>query len=276
MFLTVYHEPILPSFAPRSDHAARRRTVNPAHARSLADLRAGVCRELAAVPAPLRLGHHEARFPRRIPDFTDVEVGWLDSAFLATYAIGQIPGGMAGDRFGPRAMLSILALVWSLATVGVAWTGGFWRLAGARGCLRPCPGRCLSRSQQDDATWFPLATRTSVQGMVTAMGRIGAAVRPVIIATFLMGRLDLSWQTALGDQHSGRHPGDRLLARACAIRPANIPGRTTAEQRLLCIPPSPADAPAMRSRRRAARSALPSQVRADAAMVTSASCSALR
>src|SRR5437762_3280927 len=71
-------------------------------------------------------------FREEYPDFSDVEIGWLDSAFLATYAFGQIPGGMAGDRFGPRAVLSILALVWSLAMLGVSWTAGFWRLIGAR------------------------------------------------------------------------------------------------------------------------------------------------
>src|ERR1017187_8501902 len=66
------------------------------------------------------------------PDLSAVELGWLDSAFLATYAIGQIPSGMAGDRFGPRAVLSVLTLLGSVAVLGVAWTGGFWRLIGAR------------------------------------------------------------------------------------------------------------------------------------------------
>ena len=46
-------------------------------------------------------------------------------------------------------------------------------------------------------TWFPLTTRTSVQGAVTAMGRLGGAFASVIIATFLMGILGLSWQTSL-------------------------------------------------------------------------------
>jgi nitrate/nitrite transporter NarK len=45
--------------------------------------------------------------------------------------------------------------------------------------------------------WFPLSIRTSVQGIVAALGRIGAACAPVIIATLLMGVLGLSWQTTL-------------------------------------------------------------------------------
>ena len=34
------------------------------------------------------------------PDLTDTQLGWLDSAFNATYAVGQVPTGLAGDLFG--------------------------------------------------------------------------------------------------------------------------------------------------------------------------------
>jgi len=42
--------------------------------------------------------------------------GWI-SAFLATYAIGQVPGGLAGDFFGARAFLTLVILLWSAAVV---------------------------------------------------------------------------------------------------------------------------------------------------------------
>src|SRR5262245_63560181 len=48
------------------------------------------------------------------PHLSDTEVGWLDSAFLATYAFGQVPGGVAGDVLGPRAVLCLSVLFWSL------------------------------------------------------------------------------------------------------------------------------------------------------------------
>ena len=31
---------------------------------------------------------------------SDLDLGWLDSAFSLTYAFGQFPGGLAGDIFG--------------------------------------------------------------------------------------------------------------------------------------------------------------------------------
>src|SRR5437588_833661 len=49
------------------------------------------------------------------PNLTDTELGWLDSAFLATYAFGQAPGGLVGDVFGTRAVFVVIILLWSLA-----------------------------------------------------------------------------------------------------------------------------------------------------------------
>jgi sugar phosphate permease len=136
-------------------------------------------------------------FSAENPGYSDVDLGWLDSAFLVTYAIGQIPGGLAADRFGARIVLTTLALVWSPAAAGVAWTTGFWRLIGARAVFGLAQAGVYPVLNKMTRTWFPLASRTTVQGVVTALGRLGGACAPVIIAYFLMGKLALSWQTAL-------------------------------------------------------------------------------
>jgi MFS transporter, ACS family, glucarate transporter len=135
---------------------------------------------------------------RRInPNLTDTDLGWLDSAFNATYALGQVPGGLLGDLLGPRFVLSGLILLWALATYAVAWTVGFWPLLGVRAALGFAQAGAYPTLNRLTRDWFPLATRTSVQGAVTAMGRLGAACAPLLVATVLMGLLGLSWQSAL-------------------------------------------------------------------------------
>jgi MFS transporter, ACS family, glucarate transporter len=136
-------------------------------------------------------------FRREHPDLTDTEVGWLDAAFNAAYAIGQVPGGLAGDAFGPRAILTALILLWSLAAVGVAWVTGFWGLFGARATFGLAQAGAYPVLSKVTRTWFPLSVRTSVQGVVAALGRVGAACSSLILATLLMGLLGLSWQAAL-------------------------------------------------------------------------------
>src|SRR5580704_2570249 len=48
--------------------------------------------------------------------FDKITMGVIFSAFSWSYASFQIPCGYLGDRFGPRRMLGIFALYWSVLT----------------------------------------------------------------------------------------------------------------------------------------------------------------
>ena len=54
---------------------------------------------------------------------TDVEFGWIFSAFVLGYALVQIPGGWLGDRFGPRRVLTWAIVWWSVFTAVTALAG---------------------------------------------------------------------------------------------------------------------------------------------------------
>ncbi|MFO0966242.1 MAG: MFS transporter [Gemmataceae bacterium] len=136
-------------------------------------------------------------FREQHPEISDVEIGWLDSAFQGSYAFGQLPAGMLGDVFGARLILSATVLAWSVAAVAVAWVAGVWALASIRVVFGLTQAGAYPVLSKMTRTWFPLSIRTSVQGTVTAWGRLGAAASPIIVATFLMGYWELSWQDAL-------------------------------------------------------------------------------
>ncbi len=46
--------------------------------------------------------------------FSDATMGWILSAFVVGYALFQFPGGWAGDRYGPRKVLTLAILWYSL------------------------------------------------------------------------------------------------------------------------------------------------------------------
>jgi len=54
---------------------------------------------------------------------SDVQMGWIFSAFVLGYAILQIPGGWLGDRFGPRRVLAGAICWWSAFTAVTAVAG---------------------------------------------------------------------------------------------------------------------------------------------------------
>src|ERR687887_2409204 len=47
---------------------------------------------------------------------SDVQMGWVFSAFVLGYAVLQVPGGWLGDRFGPWRMLAAAICWWSVFT----------------------------------------------------------------------------------------------------------------------------------------------------------------
>jgi len=55
---------------------------------------------------------------------TEIQWGWILAAFTAGYAIFQLPGGILGDRFGPRRMLTTIAVLWAVFTVSTSLVPG--------------------------------------------------------------------------------------------------------------------------------------------------------
>ena len=52
-------------------------------------------------------------------EISKIQFGWITSAFLVSYAALQFPGGVFGDKAGPRKALTIIAVLWG---VGIALT----------------------------------------------------------------------------------------------------------------------------------------------------------
>ena len=48
---------------------------------------------------------------------SEVHWGYVLAAFTAGYAIFQFPGGILGDRFGPRRVLTGIVILWAVLTV---------------------------------------------------------------------------------------------------------------------------------------------------------------
>src|SRR2546423_11093653 len=59
---------------------------------------------------------------RMMPELvlSQIQVGWLLTAFLFTYSVLQIPGALVGQRIGARRMLALIRLATLLASVGIA------------------------------------------------------------------------------------------------------------------------------------------------------------
>jgi sugar phosphate permease len=118
----------------------------------------------------------------------DEHVGYLAAVWLVAYGMFQVPGGLLGDRFGSRHLLTILVLGWALLTAAVALTAllppaGWLPLAfllvvrflfgGLQAGGFPVLARVL-------ADWMPIQKRGFAQGMVWTFSRLGGALAPLL------------------------------------------------------------------------------------------------
>lgn len=54
----------------------------------------------------------------------EYQLGLVFSALALGYALFQFPGGIVGDRFGPRLTITVMAIAWTVLTVATAIVPG--------------------------------------------------------------------------------------------------------------------------------------------------------
>jgi MFS family permease len=130
--------------------------------------------------------------------------GWVQSAFILSYGLMQIPMGALGDRFGHRNILAAIVLWWSAFTAFTGMAGGLMSLLVIRFMFgigeagsSPCSTGVISR-------WFEKDEVGKAQGYVWAASRMGGALTPFVVipvmmtvgwraAFYLLGALGIIW-----------------------------------------------------------------------------------
>jgi len=117
--------------------------------------------------------------------------GWFMGSFFWTYAIFQMPSGWFSERAGTRIALSVFAVGWSVATIGIGAAQGFWILIIAQLIMGIAQGGIFPASCNSIGYWMPLAQRSLGCGVLTAGMQVGA-----IIASGIAGRLilEIGWR----------------------------------------------------------------------------------
>jgi ACS family glucarate transporter-like MFS transporter len=134
----------------------------------------------------------------------EYQLGMVFSSFAAGYAIFQFPGGILGDKYGPRFTIFVIAIAWSVLTVLTALIPGTDVLSIAAIVATLMVTRFLVGVVQAPlfpvviggslATWFPVRQWGLANGLTSTGLTLGAAATaPVIV--WLMGAY--GWRSAL-------------------------------------------------------------------------------
>ncbi len=114
------------------------------------------------------------------------EVGLLFSAFFLTYALCQVPSGWLSDRFGPRMMLAVYILAWSLFTGLLGLAASFVMLILMRAAMGVGQAGAYPTSANILSKWIPFRSRGKASSCIAFGGRLGGAIAPVLTAVLIV------------------------------------------------------------------------------------------
>jgi len=118
---------------------------------------------------------------------SNIQLGWVFSAFLLGYAAFQIPAGWVVGKLGPRKTLTFGLIWWSLLSVATALVpagmeGSLWVLIGVRFILGLGEAVAYPSSNQFIAAWFPTQERGKANGWVFGGVGLGSGTAPPLVA----------------------------------------------------------------------------------------------
>ena len=119
-----------------------------------------------------------------IPFSNQIKAG-LDSAFLITYGLMYIGGGMLLDRLGTKHGFILIMGFWSLACASHGFAGGILALATSRLLLGIGEGGGFPAATRAVTEWFSPKDRATAMGVVNAGTAIGGVFAPPLIALIL-------------------------------------------------------------------------------------------
>ena len=109
-------------------------------------------------------------------NFTDQQMGWVMSAFALGYALFQVPSGKLADRFGPRVVMSVVCVVWSIFTGLTGVVRGLAPLIGLRFLFGMGEAGGYPTIARAFTSWLPMNERGIANSVSFSGGRLGAAL----------------------------------------------------------------------------------------------------
>jgi ACS family glucarate transporter-like MFS transporter len=140
---------------------------------------------------------------RMMPELgiTQQQIGWLQAAFIAGYAVMQFPGGLLGQRFRPRLVFIALgfgtclaALVVPLAPLLLVGAPLFATLLIGRSLLGALQAPIFPVSNGIYEAWFPVRQWPLVQGVSAMCLGLGLALNAPLVAQIMEA---FNWKLAL-------------------------------------------------------------------------------
>ncbi|MBI5396188.1 MAG: MFS transporter [Verrucomicrobia bacterium] len=113
--------------------------------------------------------------------WTQVDYGWMVTAFQLTYALGYVAGGRLMDRIGVRVGFTLAVTLWSVAAMAHAAARTVFGFSAARAVLGLAEGGGFPAAIKTITEWFPKEQRAYATGWFNAGSNVGAIACPLLV-----------------------------------------------------------------------------------------------
>jgi len=113
--------------------------------------------------------------------WTQVDYGWIVTAFQIAYALGYVGAGKLFDHIGVRVGYLFSVSLWSVAAMAHAVVRSVFGFCVARGGLGLAEGGNFPAAIKTVAEWFPKEERAFATGLFNAGSNIGAVACPLAV-----------------------------------------------------------------------------------------------
>jgi ACS family hexuronate transporter-like MFS transporter len=136
--------------------------------------------------------------------WSEVQYGYIVTAFQAAYAVGLLLAGRLLDRMGTKAGYAWALIFWSFAAMAHALARTPLHFGMARAALGLGEGGNFPAAIKAVAEWFPRKERAFATGIFNAGTNVGAIIAPAVVpwialtfnwqwAFIITGAIGLSW-----------------------------------------------------------------------------------
>lgn len=113
--------------------------------------------------------------------WTEVDYGYIVTAFQAAYAVGLLFAGAVIDRLGTRIGYALAIAIWGLAAASHALASTVLAFAAARFALGLGEAGNFPAAVKTVAEWFPRRERAFATGLFNAGTNVGAVLAPIAV-----------------------------------------------------------------------------------------------
>ncbi len=113
-------------------------------------------------------------------------IGALQSAWSLTYALCQVPIGYFLDRLGPRYLVGVALILWSIAQAAGGFAVSYMQLLWARVALGAAECPAFPAAVRVTSDWFDVKDRGAPTGFYNSGGSIGPFIAPPLLTGLML------------------------------------------------------------------------------------------